>query len=172
MTESKVPVSTQQIEEFRQQHIGRLFLRAHRAFSSRSVDKLHEHGHKGLTLAHTTLLSNLDTAGTHITTLAERAGMTKQSMGQLVIDLAQRGYVECITDPHDKRATIVKFTETGWQFLRDAYEIKRELENEYIAILGEENFRTLGRLLTTLIEATDQRKVDDDAAAKTGEERS
>jgi MarR family transcriptional regulator, temperature-dependent positive regulator of motility len=35
-------------------------------------------------LAHTTLLAHLDPDGTRITVLAERAGMTKQSMGQLV----------------------------------------------------------------------------------------
>jgi DNA-binding MarR family transcriptional regulator len=146
------PGSRTVIEAYRQENIGRLFLRAHRDFSVRAVEKLHAHGHSGLTLAHTTLLSNLDTTGTHISTLAKRAGMTKQSMGQLVNELDQRGYVECIPDPEDKRATVVKFTAAGQKFLEDAYEVKREMEVEYIAILGEEQFRLLTQMLNTILE--------------------
>ncbi len=162
MSDPNTGVSAEQIAEHRQNYIGRLIMRANRIFSAQATEKLHARGYAGLSLAHTTLLINLDTDGTRITTLAERAGMTKQSMGQLVIDLARRGYVECVDDPQDKRVTIVKFTAVGWQFLRESYEIKREVENDCIAILGEENFRILSRLLTTLIDASDPHKPDND----------
>lgn len=132
-----------QIEELRQHHIGRLFLQAHRAFSERSIAKLRERGHVGLGLAHTLLLPHLDLAGTRITVLAERAGVTKQAMGQLANDLEAQGYVTRTVDPTDRRATLLSFTERGWQFLRDAHLIKREIEAEYIALLGEERWTAL-----------------------------
>ncbi len=153
MTESEDALK--KLEAMRQENIGRLFLRAHRAYSTRAVVLLRERGHEGLSLAHTSLLANLDTSGTRITTLAERAGMTKQSMSQLVVDLEGRGYIQRNPDPIDKRAVIVHFTEKGWQFLRDSYEIKLILEREYAAILGDAAMHELRRLLCLLLESTD-----------------
>ena len=73
-------LDNQQLQELRDHHIGRLFLQAHRAFAKRSIAKLRARGHERLTLAHTALLPHLELEGTTVTVLAERAGMTKQSM--------------------------------------------------------------------------------------------
>jgi DNA-binding MarR family transcriptional regulator len=140
------------IAEWRQRHIGRLFLRAHRDFSERALDKLSARGHAGLGLAHTTLLPHLELDGTRITTLAERAGITKQAVGQLVADLEQRGYVERTVDPTDRRATLVSFTEDGRRFLRDAEQIKHEIEAEYAAMLGAERLDALRDALVALLD--------------------
>ncbi|HEX2911181.1 MAG TPA: MarR family transcriptional regulator [Chloroflexia bacterium] len=152
MAKFELPANHQQIAEFRQQHIGRLFLRAHRAFSLRSIEKLRNYGHEGLNQAHTNLLANLDPEGTRITTLADRIGVSKQAIGQLVPELEQKGYINRTVDPHDRRATIVNFTPAGWQFLQDANKIKHEIEDEYTAVLGAEGLQKLRELLTTLLE--------------------
>ena len=64
--------------------------------------------------------------------------MTKQSMGQLAVDLEKRGYIQRVIDPRDHRATLILFTAAGWQFLQDAYQVKGEIETEYRAFLGDE----------------------------------
>lgn len=153
-------VNSEQLQEMRQQHIGRLLQQAYRGFNNRAIAKLRQRGHSGLTLAHTLLLSYLDLEGTRITVLAERARITKQSMGQLVLDLEKRGYIERRVDPLDRRATLVFFTDKGWQFLRDAYEIKKEIEAEYQAILGEEDMKRLRSALTRLLEQADSEEPD------------
>ncbi len=145
----------EQFQELRQKHIGRLLQQASRGFNSRAIAKLRQRGHSGLTLAHTLLLSHLDLEGTHITVLADRAGITKQSMGQLVLDLEKRGYIERRVDRLDRRATLVLFTSTGWQFLRDAYEIKKEIEAEYQAMIGEEEMEQLRATLRQFLEQAD-----------------
>ncbi len=145
-------VDREQLLEMRQQHIGRLLQQAFRGFNNHAIVKLRQRGHTGLTLAHTSLLSHLDVEGTRITVLADRAGITKQSMGQLAIDLEKRGYIERTIDPSDHRATLINFTSKGWQFLHDAYEIKKEIEAEYQAILGEEEMQHLRATLSRLIE--------------------
>ncbi|MCC7448578.1 MAG: winged helix-turn-helix transcriptional regulator [Anaerolineae bacterium] len=142
----------QQLETLRQDHIGRLFLRAHRAFNDLAIQKLRAYGHEGLGIPHTGLLANLDLDGTHITVLAERTGITKQAVGQLVADLEQKGYVERVTDPADRRASLIKFTSAGWQFLLDAHQVKREIEAEYTAVLGEERMAQLRTALTMLLD--------------------
>ena len=136
----------------RQQNIGRLFQRAARAYSELAMEKAAIAGHDGLTVYHTALISNLDVEGTRITTLAERAGMTKQAMGQLVNELETRGYVRREPDPDDKRAALIKFTDLGWQFLQDAFEIKKEIEAEYAVILGDEGMQSLRQLLEQLLD--------------------
>ena len=164
MSMDQPAIDLQQLDELRQQHIGRLLLRAQRAFSVRAIKKLRVRGHEGLSLAHTALLSNLDLQGTRITTLAERVGVTKQAIGHLVQDLEQKGYIARTADTDDRRATSITFTDAGWQFLRDAHQVKRELEAEYTATLGEEGMLALRSLLTTLLEREDQISHDQDAA--------
>jgi DNA-binding MarR family transcriptional regulator len=166
MDELRTQQDVARLAELRQQHIGRLLQRAARAFSVRAAELLHARGYHGLSLAHTTLLSYLDLEGTWVTVLAERAGMTKQSMGQLVKELEQQGYVSRRPDPSDQRAALVTFTEAGWRFLADASAIKQEIEAEYAAILGTQSLADLRRALRLLIddaEASDLSLAADEA---------
>ncbi len=137
----------------RQENVGRLFQRAARDYSERALVKLAVHGHEGLTLFHTALISNLDVDGTQISMLAERAGMTKQSMGQVAQDLEKRGYITRVPDPKDGRGVLILFTEQGHKFLEDAYKAKLELEADYIQILGEDGFDLLRELLSKVVES-------------------
>jgi DNA-binding MarR family transcriptional regulator len=147
-------IDKEAIAALRQGNIGRLFQRAARAYSDLALIKLRESGHEGLTLFHTALISNLDLEGTRITILAERAGVSKQAMGQLVADLEQRGYIERAPDPSDGRASLVKFTEQGWEFLQDAYRVKQAIEARYAEVLGEDDMNSLWELLKKLLDNT------------------
>ena len=141
-----------QLRELRDRHIGRLLLRASRAFNARAAEKLRERGYGRLSLAHIGLLPHLDEEGTRITTLAERAGMTKQGMGQLVVDLERQGLLARTPDPSDRRATLVRFTEAGRRFLAEAVAVTGELEAEYAANLGEQRLAALRDALAALVE--------------------
>ncbi len=108
-------VGAGRIGGWRQQHVGRLFLRASRSFAALATRKLKERGHEGLGMAHTALLPHLDAeeGGTRATEIAQRAGMTKQAAGRVLRDLERLGYVERMADPEDARATLVAFTTRG-----------------------------------------------------------
>jgi DNA-binding MarR family transcriptional regulator len=142
----------------RDRHLGRLLLRASRAFNTRAVEQLRARGHAGLTVAHIGLLPHLDEDGTRITLLAERAGMTKQGMGQLVLDLEHQGYLDRASDPSDRRATLVRFTEAGRQLLIDAVAITGELEAEYAGVLGDQRFGQLRAALDLLLDHESRRR--------------
>ena len=132
-------------------HIGRLFLRAHRDFSERAIEKLRQRGHDRLGLAHTAVLAHLDDRPVRISTLAERAAITKQAAGQIVLDLERKGYVERAVDPADHRATLVTLTDAGRGFFADAVAVKHEIEADYEAALGPEHMRDLRLALETLL---------------------
>lgn len=151
MADLRAQVDMAHIAETRQQSTGRLLSRAARAFSIHATELLRARGHEHLSLVHTTLLAFLDLEGTRISTLADRAGITKQSAGQLVAELEERGYVARNEDPADRRATLVTFTEAGWQFLVDAGAIKREIEAEYAALLSAKGLEDLRAALNRLI---------------------
>ena len=140
------------VHELRQQHVGRLLLRAHRAFSARAAARFHERGYPGITLRHIDLLPYLDAGGTRSTALARRAGMTKQGMGKLVAELEMLELVEREPDPTDRRAQLVRFTETGQEFLNVGIEVVQALEAEYRAILGEPELFQLKAILTRFVE--------------------
>jgi DNA-binding MarR family transcriptional regulator len=131
------------IEDYRQRHIVRLLSRVLRQLGTESLRRLHARGHTQLTPAHIAVLPHIDLAGTRPTVLAERADMSKQAAGQLVAELEARGYLRRLPDPADRRASLVGFTDLGRQFLRDAFDLKHELEAEYRAILGDARFEAL-----------------------------
>lgn len=142
---------SEQLRDVRQENIGRLCLRLYRGFNAEAVTMLQARGHAALTLAHTALLINLDVEGTRIVDLAGRAGMSKQAMGRLVHHLEQVGYVKRAVDPGDRRATLVTFTPDGRAFLRDAAIVKRDIEADYAALLGDDGFSELRDQLLTLV---------------------
>jgi MarR family transcriptional regulator, temperature-dependent positive regulator of motility len=149
----KLPVTEQNLVDARAGHIGRLLLQAHRDFSARALNEIRALGYENISIAHISALPFLDGAGTRITTLAERAGMTKQGMGQLVQDLERQGLVERVTDPTDKRAALVRFTHEGLQFLDRAVKITAGVEASYGKTLGDERLSELKRSLRDLVDA-------------------
>jgi DNA-binding MarR family transcriptional regulator len=151
MAEDAQTIDAAAIEALRQQHIGRLLLNAQRNYSLQALTKLRGRGHEGLSLAHTNLLAYLDVDGTRITILAERVGVSKQAIGNLVGELEAKGYIRREVDQHDRRAAVITYTPAGWAFLRDAHAVKREIEAEYTATLGGQGMHDLRQLLSQLV---------------------
>ena len=107
-------------------------------------------GHTDLRPAHFSVFQQLPAEGARLTELAERAQMTKQSMGALVDHLVQAGYLERVADPSDGRAQIIRRTEPGWQVERIARTSIQQLEEEWGDALGHEQVRQLRQILENL----------------------
>jgi DNA-binding MarR family transcriptional regulator len=93
-------------------------------------------GYTDARISHINLTRNLDRDGTRLTELASRAGMTKQAMGELVDQCVDIGLVERITDPTDKRAKIVQFTRTGFEWLDAFRNAVDQAEDEMRSAVG------------------------------------
>lgn len=79
------------------------------------------------------IFENLDPDGTRLTVLASRAGLTHQSVGEVVGELERRGYVERIPDPTDRRARLVILTDAGRALVRAAIAHIGDIEAEWTA---------------------------------------
>ncbi len=112
--------------------------------------RLAERGHPDVRPPHGNVLQFLDDAGTRVSELADRAGMTKQSMGELVAHLERHGYVERVPDPRDRRAKLVRATPRGGEVYAIARQVVAELEEQWTERLGRAKMRRLRELLEEL----------------------
>ncbi len=101
--------------------------------------------------SHTTLFPHIDLEGTRISTLAERVGISKQAVSELVEDLDEMGVVEKVPDPSDGRAKLVVFTKAGRKGILDGLELLQDVEAELSARLGKRKMLTLRKILHELI---------------------
>jgi DNA-binding MarR family transcriptional regulator len=123
---------------WRENNIGRLLFNASRRFEDAMLAHINRHGYPDIRMAHIAVPRSLDLAGTQAVELARRAGMTKQSMGELVRQCAAMGLVTTRPDPADGRAKIVHFTEEGMRFLKTIRAAIAAAERDMAARLGPE----------------------------------
>jgi DNA-binding MarR family transcriptional regulator len=109
-------------------------------------------GFEDITPSHQSVFRHLPTDGARITELAESAQITKQSMGALVRQLEQGGYLERVPDPTDGRAVLIRRTERGWDVERVARESIARLEKKWAEELGASRMQQLWTLLDELVE--------------------
>jgi DNA-binding MarR family transcriptional regulator len=144
-------------EEDDGRRIGELLRVPSQAVVNHCQRALNDAGFTDLRAAHMPVIMYIDHPpdGTSVTALAERAQMTKQSMGELVAYMEQRGYLERIPNPADKRAKVVRLTERGWAAHETAPRVVIQLEERWAERLGPEKMRELRRLLKELIATLD-----------------
>jgi DNA-binding MarR family transcriptional regulator len=85
--------------------------------------------------------------GMRLTDLARLAGMTKQSVGELVDDLVALGYVERLPDPADRRAKLIRLTERGSAAQSVGFGLFAKVEQRWAERYGPEAFAQLRELL-------------------------
>jgi DNA-binding MarR family transcriptional regulator len=112
--------------------------------------RLAEHGHPDVREGHGCVFRFIDEHGCRLTELAERAGYTKQAVGEVVVDLEGLGYVERVPDPADGRAKIIRLSERGREAQALARRIFGEIEREWAERVGEERMATLREVLEEL----------------------
>ena len=146
---SKKSASVHLDEAWRQTHLGRLIGHAMRKFDDRVRSLMAQDDETPLALsnlalrdkvgaAHIHITRHLSLQGDRITDLAERAGISKQAMLDLVDQCEAWGLVTREADPHDRRAKRVVYTDAGrewhWAFQRAV----QQAEAEFVEAVGED----------------------------------
>jgi len=127
-----------------------LFYTPYLALNAKIYEGLDEAGFTDLRPAHFSVFQHLVPKGSRATEMAERAQITKQSMGYLVEALEKQGYVEQVPDPTDGRARLVRLTERGQAVNRVAEDILGKAETEWARKLGKNKMQKLRHLLSEL----------------------
>ena len=128
-------------------HLGRLLGHAARRFDERVLALMAHNIEVPLALsnlaarsqvsaAHIHITRHLALEGSRLTDLAQRAGMSKQAMGDLVDQCEAWGLAVREPDPHDTRARLVRFTPTGLAWLQAFKEAVVQAEAEFRSEVG------------------------------------
>jgi len=101
--------------------------------------RLREEGFEHIREGHGCVFGFIDIEhGSRLTELAERAGLTKQAVGEAATELERVGYAERLPDPSDRRAKIIKLTPAGVEACLTGRRIFAEIEREWAEQFGEE----------------------------------
>ena len=136
-------------EGWRLTHLGRLMGHALRRFDARVLQLMARNVEVPLALsnlaardqvsaAHVHITRHLSLAGDRLTDLAQRAGISKQAMADLVDQCAAWGLVERQPDPLDARARRVCFTPTGLAWLQAFRDAVAQAEAEFRLEVGDD----------------------------------
>ena len=121
----------------------RLLDAAFDAFTDELERRVAETPYGDIRISHGCVFGNIDPDGTRLTEIAERARMTKQSVGEVTSDLEQRGYVERVPDPSDGRAKIIRLTDRGCDAQALGRGLIDEIEQEWAERFGAERVAAL-----------------------------
>ena len=118
------------------------------------ADELHERlrelGYEEIRPAHGCVFGNMKPHGVRLTDISDRARITKQSVGEIVSNLEELGYVERIPDPEDKRAKLVRLTPRGQEVQSAAFAIFADIEAEWGERIGRQKVAALRAALEEL----------------------
>jgi DNA-binding MarR family transcriptional regulator len=120
------------------------------ALNELAIERLAERGHGVVRSSHSAVFQFLDEEGTTVSALAERAGVTKQAMAELVGHLERHRYVVRVPDPSDGRAKLVRPTERGREVIAIAQSLVPEVEARVGALIGRGRLQELRRDLDTI----------------------
>jgi DNA-binding MarR family transcriptional regulator len=127
--------------------IGALLRVPAQAIHRRTIAELNAAGFTELRVPHMAVLLYPGPDGERPTALAERAGVSKQAMNQLLRSLETLGYLERFVAPDHGRSRIVRLTKRGHLAYTKIHQILRKIEDEWQAELGPNAFASLKKLL-------------------------
>ena len=125
--------------------------------SARIFATVAEAGYTDLRPSHGNVMEQLTFQdGLRLTDLAALAGMTAQSMGELVDDLERRGYVERRPDPRDRRAKRIYLTTKGSANVRVGASAAAEADRYVDRLVGEGRHAEIREILERIIAADEE----------------
>ena len=126
--------------------------RADRALQADMVRTAHELGYPQVKPAHNAVFGALGGNGARATDLAVRAGITRQSMGEIVRDLVGLGFVTMEPDPLDRRAKLVKYTPDGVELTNGGFQHILDLEERFAEEFGAERYEQVRDVLAWVVQ--------------------
>jgi len=109
-------------------------------------------GYDDLNAAHVGLWRYPGLEGLRPSQLADRRGITKQSVNELLGYLEQHGYLLRVPDSVDGRARVIRLTPKGWRLQKTIYAEAASAQLRIEEILGPRRFAQLHSSLELLTE--------------------
>ena len=129
------PKFAARLEQAKAESIAQLLFKCARLLNEQALARVElPEGAPRIRPAHTSLFPHIDLAGTRLTDLAKRVGVSKQAVGQLVDELEQLGVIERVADPQDGRAKLIRFRQKRGKSLHDGLAHLKKFEDELATV--------------------------------------
>ena len=123
---------------------------AYKKLDVRLIDELRANGFPDIRPAHSQVFGAIASEGSRVGEMAAQAGITQQSMSELVDSLVALGYLERRPDPTDRRARIIALTDHGWKAVRAGIAVVDAIERDWAAKVGVRRMDALRAALETI----------------------
>jgi DNA-binding MarR family transcriptional regulator len=121
--------------------------KAAKAMRADMTASAHRSGFTEVAPAHNVVFATLPPEGARAADMAARAGITRQSMGEVVRDLVRLGILEMVPDPSDGRAKLVTYTDYGKRVAQAGMDHINALDQLFRDELGEQEYDAARRVL-------------------------
>jgi DNA-binding MarR family transcriptional regulator len=111
-----------------------------------------EEGFGDLRPRHGAVTAYLDENGLRQNDLVRLSGRNKQTIGAILDELEEMGYVSRVTDPADRRAKLIVPTERGRRLMQVSDGIVADIEKKYTAMVGRDAYGQFFRTLSAITE--------------------
>lgn len=138
--------------------LGAMLRKMYSTLSEQVYGRLEDAGYADIRPMHSNVLRHLTSRGARVTTLAEQAQITKQSMSAIVEELITLGYLEKRPDPSDGRAWLVTFTPRGEALQKTLIRLSTEAERVLAQNIGEQKYAQFRGLLAEWTNVENSRK--------------
>lgn len=126
-----------------------------RVLQADMVTESNRRGYPEIQPSHNAVFATLTSEGARAADMANRFGITRQSMGEVIRDMTALGLVETVPDPSDGRAKIVRFTEYGAGCAQEGYSHIIELDQTFRDKFGDADVEATYRVLAGVLEMLD-----------------
>ena len=123
---------------------------AYKRLDAALIAQLRANGYADLRPAHSQVFGAIPAEGARVGEMAAQAGITQQSMSELVDSLERLGYLERRPDPTDRRARIIVFTERGWEAVRAGIATVDRIEQDWARRIGVRQIAVLRAALEAI----------------------
>ena len=124
-----------------------------RRYKAEMLRLLPDHPYTDIRRSQHKILLMLPATGASVTELATLAGMTKQSLGELVDGLQLAGYVSSTENPSDRRVRLIQPTARGKAAAALTRSAGDDIEARWRATVGSERFNQMKSTLRDLVQA-------------------
>ena len=124
-------MSEQDFEELKRRSFLQVLFKVARLANERAIARVREAaGDERVRVAHITLFPHVTFDGVRLTFLADKLGVTKQAVQQLVDELEDMDIFERVPDPTDGRAKLIRFSARGRTAIMEGLGVLGALERE------------------------------------------
>jgi DNA-binding MarR family transcriptional regulator len=141
--ESRVPPTPQ---------VGALLRRAWEGLQAELFPALVEAGFDDLRPVHTPLLRRILGEGLRPTELADRLGLSKQTVNGLLREFEAKGYLVLERDSADGRAKRIALTDRGWDLVETGSRLSAEVGGRWAERVGKERYAEFETVLREIVD--------------------